>query len=102
MVTRLVEVAFDHVEHLLRRRQVAGRLQHEQAVGRGLQDMQLAICADVVDAGVGARVREEDQTFVESKGEAVRHMNSRSVGGRRSLGAGAGRVHSRLDNFFCQ
>ena len=103
VVTRLVEVAFDHVEHLLRRRQVAGRLQDEQPVGCGLEDVQFAIRADVVDAGVGTRVRQEDQTFIESKGEAVRHVNSMSLEGRRSLRERAtGKPAEPLDNFFCQ
>ena len=73
LARRLAEVAVDAVEHLLGRRQVAGRLEHEDPVGRGPEHVQLAVGADVVDAGVGAGVGEEDEALVEAQGEAVGH-----------------------------
>ena len=80
VVARPSEVALDAIEHLVRRRQVAGRLQHEQAVGRRPQHVQLAVGADVVDAGVGARVRQEQQPLVESQGKAIGHGSLRGLG----------------------
>ena len=48
-------------------------MQHEQTVVAGAQHVQLAVGADVVDAGVGAGVGEEDEAFVEAEGHAVGH-----------------------------
>ena len=76
------QVAVDAVEHLLRRGQVAGRLEHEDAVGRGAQHVQLAVGADVVDAGVGAGVGEEHEALVEAHREAVGHGGGLPDGGR--------------------
>ena len=44
--------------------------------GRGLEHVQLAVGADVVDAGVGAGVGEEDESVVEAQGEAVGHKEN--------------------------
>ena len=67
------EVGVDAVEHLVGGGQRACRLQHEQPVVAGPQHVQLAVGADVVDAGVGAGVGEEDQALVEAEGHAVGH-----------------------------
>jgi hypothetical protein len=73
VVARRGEVAVDAVEDLLRGREVPGGLDDEQAVVAGLHDVQLAVRRDVVDAGVGARVGQEDEPLVETQGEAVGH-----------------------------
>ena len=44
--------------------------------GAGRSDVQLAVRADVVDAGVGAGVGQEQQAGVEAEGEAVGHAVS--------------------------
>ena len=67
------EVGVDAVEHLLGGGEAAGRLEHEHAVGRRAEHVQLAVGADVVDAGVGAGVGEEHEALVEAEGEAVGH-----------------------------
>ena len=65
------EVAPDAVQHLLGRRQAPGRLDHEEAVGGGLEDVHLAVRADVVDTRVGPGVGQEDQSLVEPQGQAI-------------------------------
>ena len=67
------EIAVDAVEHLLRRREVAGGLDHECPVRRWLADVELPIDADVVDAGARASVGEEHDPVVEPDGQAVCH-----------------------------
>ncbi len=67
------QVLGDPVEHLLRRGQVARGLHHERAVGPGVDHVQLAVGADVVEAGIGAGVGDEDQGVFEAQGEAVGH-----------------------------
>ena len=76
MVAGHGQVALDPVEHLVRGREAAGRLEHEQPVIGRPQDVQLAEGADVVEAGVGAGVGQEDETLVQSECEAVRHQGS--------------------------
>ena len=54
----------DAVKHLLRGREAARGLEHEDTVGGGSQHrVQLAVRADVVDPGVGAGVGEERETL---------------------------------------
>ena len=67
------QVLVDAVEHLLGGGQVARRLQHEDPVGVGLEEVHLAVRADVVDPGVGAGVAQEDESLVEADGQAVGH-----------------------------
>ncbi len=67
------QVAVDPIEHLLGGGQVACRLDHECPVGGRAQNVHLAVQADVVDPGTGARVGQEDDAVVEAKGEAVGH-----------------------------
>ena len=69
----ICQVLVDAVEHLLGGGEVAGGLQHEGAVGAGVDHVELAVVADVVEPGVGARVGHEDQGFVESQCEAIGH-----------------------------
>ena len=57
--------------------------------GGGPEHVQLAVGADVVDAGVGARVGQEDQPLVEAEGQAVGHGRPSLVGaGPRAARAG--------------
>ena len=74
MVARRGEIGVDPVEHLLGGGQGAGGLEQEHAVAAGAQHVQLAVGADVVDAGVGPGVGEEDEPLVEAEGEAVGHQ----------------------------
>ena len=67
------EVAVDAIEHLLRRGEVAGRLEDEEPIRRRLDHVQLAVRADVVDARVGAGVGQEDERVLEPEGQAVGH-----------------------------
>ena len=67
----VVEVALDPVEHLLGGGQVAGRLDEERAVLGRLEHEQLPVGADVVDAGVGAGVRQQDEALVEGNRGAI-------------------------------
>ncbi len=59
--------------HRLGDAQVAGREQHHEAVTRTLVDHHLAEGADLVEAGVGAGIGQEDQSGIELDGDAVRH-----------------------------
>ena len=68
-----LEVLLDAVEHLLGGGEAAGGLDDEDPVRGRLEHVQLAVGADVVDAGVGAGVGEEDESLVEAHGEAVGH-----------------------------
>ncbi len=67
------EVGVDPVEHLLRRREVPGGLEHEQPIVRRPEHVQLAVRADVVEPGVRPRVGQEHEALVEPHGEAVGH-----------------------------
>ena len=67
------EVGGEAIEHLLRRREVPRRLEHEEAIGCGVEDMELAVDAHVVDTRVRPRVREEDETFLEPHRQAIGH-----------------------------
>ena len=49
--------------HRLAGGEIARGHQHDHAFARTLEHRQLAKRADVVDSGVGARVREKDQAF---------------------------------------
>ena len=72
-VPRLVHVLCDPVEHLLGGGEVAGRLQHEGAVRPGVDHMELAVGADVVEPGVGSGVGDEEQGVGEARRKAVGH-----------------------------
>ena len=63
--------------HLLGDREVAGREHHHEAVARPLVDHHLAERGDLVEAGIGARVGEEDKAGVELDGYAIGHGCSR-------------------------
>ncbi len=67
------EIGVDPVEHLLRRREVPGGLEHEQPILRRPEHVQLPVRADVVEPGVRPRVGQEHEALVEPHGEAVRH-----------------------------
>ena len=56
--------------------EIAGRHQRDDAVADPFVDRQLAERADVIDARVGPRVREEDEPFVEAHCYAVGHARS--------------------------
>ena len=75
------EVAVDARQHLVGGGQAAGRLQHEDAVVAGVQHVELAVRPDVVDAGVGAGVGQEDEAGVEAHREAVGHGDRLPAGG---------------------
>ena len=68
-----LEIAPQIVEHGLGRGEVARSQNDDQAVLGGLEDVHLAIGADVVDAGRGARVRGEHQAILELQCQAVSH-----------------------------
>jgi hypothetical protein len=73
VLARRLEVDRNPVEDLLRRREVPGRLEDEEPVLGGPEDVQLPERADVVDARVRPCVRELDETLLEPHREAVRH-----------------------------
>lgn len=73
-VARPAQVVRDLVEQLVGRRQVASRLEHEEPVVVRTKHVQFAIGADVVDPGVRAGVRHEQQAFIEAYRQAVGHQ----------------------------
>jgi hypothetical protein len=70
------QVAVDPSQHLVGGGQAAGGLHHEGAVRAGVDHVELAEGADVVDPRVGAGVGQEQQPGVEAEGEAVGHPTS--------------------------
>ena len=76
----------DAVEHLLGGGQASGGLDHEDFVGGGLDEVQFPVGADVVHAGVGPGVGQEDQPLVEPQGQAVGHGAPRSSAAHLSIG----------------
>jgi hypothetical protein len=83
--------------HGLRDRQVAGREQHHEAVVVAFVDDHLAKGADLVQAGVGARVRQEHQSGVQFDGDAISHGREARRGRRRSEGGDAPIMRARHD-----
>ena len=65
-----------HRDERLRDRQVAGTQEHDGALAGLLEDRHLAEGADLVDAGVGARVGEENDALVEEHADAISHWCS--------------------------
>jgi hypothetical protein len=59
--------------HRLRDRQVARRQQHHEALTGLLVDHHLAKAGDVIEAGVGARVRQEHEARFEPDADAIGH-----------------------------
>ena len=53
--------------------EVAGHLQHQDAIARSLEDEGLAEAVDLIDARAGARVGQEDQPGVQHHADAVSH-----------------------------
>ena len=78
-------------------RQIARRGDRHDALLRILEDMQLAEGRDVVDAGIGPRVREHHQSFAHENSTAIGHCSvlparclysihcARGIGGRCRL-----------------
>ena len=60
--------------HCLGDRQVAGAQQHHQALARVFEHGHLAERRDLVDAGVGSRIGQEYQPFVQAHSHAVSHV----------------------------
>ena len=56
---------------------VAGGQQHDDALARHLEESHLAESADVVHAGIGTRVRQEHQAFIDLDADTIRHRISR-------------------------
>ncbi|MNV47799.1 hypothetical protein D3C71_1396760 [compost metagenome] len=67
--------------HGLGDRQVSGRQQHHEAVPRFFIDHHLSERADLIEAGVGTRVGQENQPGVEFDGDAIRHERGGVVEG---------------------
>jgi hypothetical protein len=60
-------------DHGLGDGEIAGALQHHDALARALEHGSLAEAVDLVDARTGAGVRQEDEPGVEQHADAVRH-----------------------------
>src|SRR5690349_5249791 len=72
-------VAFvEQADHGLRRRQIAGRHQHDDALARLLPDMHLLEGRDRIHAGIGARVRHEHEPSIDLEADAISHGISSS------------------------
>ena len=65
--------------------EVARGQQHDDAFARHLEESHLAESADVVHAGIGARVRQEHQAFIDLDADAIRHRISLMVPARATL-----------------
>ena len=68
-----VQVSPDPVEHLLGGGEAPGGLDDEDLLGSGLDEVEFPVGADVVDAGVGPGVGQEDQPLVEPQSQAIGH-----------------------------
>ena len=59
----------------LRQRQVARGEQHQDAFARLLENRHLARGAHMVNTGIGTRVGQEHQSFINAHGHAVSHAS---------------------------
>ena len=75
-LSRSAQVVLDLVEQLMGGRQAASGLEHEQPVIVRAEHVQFAVGADVVDPGVRAGVRHEQQAFIEAYRQAICHQSS--------------------------
>jgi hypothetical protein len=66
----------EHVDDRLRSRKVSGAEQDEHAIARSLEDRHLGERGEVVDRGMGARVRREDDSVVEKNADTISHADS--------------------------
>ena len=83
---RIVYVAPDMVHDLLGGGEVAGRKDHEQAIGRGREHMHLAVGGHVVHPGIGARIRGEHEAVLERKPDAIGHWQNSVLDVEESMG----------------
>ena len=93
-VALLARVALrQHVQHALRDGEVARGHQHEHAVAGTLEHGRLAERADLVDAGIRARIRQEHEARVQQHRYAIRHGSS--VNGPTSRTVADGGPHEK-------
>jgi hypothetical protein len=69
----LLDVAFELGDHRLGRGEIPGGQHHEGAFPLDTEGEHLGVGTQVIDAGIGARVRCKHQAFIDGDGKTIGH-----------------------------